>query len=408
MIVALSGGADSVALLTMLSLLGYRCRAAHCNFHLRGDESDRDMEFVTDLCKRMGIPLEIRHFDVPGRMRLTGESVEMACRSLRYEWFAELLAADPGARLAVAHHLNDNVETFFLNALRGSGVAGVRGMLPRNGNIIRPMLEVTRTEIEEFLRRENIDYVTDSTNAENEFRRNRLRNIILPLLEENFPGATERISLTMANLRDDDTLLSDYDCILREKYVDASGAIDVAALTASHPHPSEALYRLVRDSKITRQQIAAIVSEPMAAGLTFDSFTLDRGKLRPLVAAETFTPVELTPGVPPLNIKHLSKEEFSPHRSSDTIWLDAAVLDGNPRFELRQWREGDRFKPFGMKGSKKLSDLFVTHRLDSNAKRRVRVLTRDGEILWVVGLRPSRLFAVTPSTTDIIQLTLKL
>ncbi|MDE6416497.1 MAG: tRNA lysidine(34) synthetase TilS [Duncaniella sp.] len=406
-VVALSGGADSVALLHMLSRMGYSCTAAHCNFHLRGAESDRDMEFVMKLCVDMSIPLVIKHFDVYARMKATGESVEMACRSLRYDWFRELVDSAPGSSLAVAHHLNDNVETFFLNALRGSGVAGVRGMLPRAGYIIRPLLEVTRAEIEAYLRAEGIGFVTDSTNAENTFRRNRLRNVILPLIEEYFPGASRMISATMSNLRADSALLSDYDAILRDTYTDETGSIDVAGLAAGHPHPAEALYRLMRGSGITQQMIDSIIADPMAAGLTFGTFTLDRGRLIPL-DNEQVAAITVTPGKPPLAMKHISRESFMPRRSSDTIWLDAAVLEGNPRFELRPWRQGDRFKPFGMKGSKKLSDLFVTHRLDSNAKRRVRVLTRDGEILWVVGLRPSRLFAVNPLTTDIIELTLKL
>lgn len=406
-IVALSGGADSVALLILLHRLGYHCSAAHCNFHLRGAESDRDMEYVIRLCSSLGTPLETKHFDVEERRQATGESVEMACRSLRYGWFRELLAAEPGTRLAVAHHLNDNVETFFLNALRGTGVAGLKGMLPRNGDIIRPLLEVTRSEIEDFLKKENIGFVTDSTNAENTFRRNRLRNIILPNLDEYFPGASERISQTMSNLRADNALLSDYDALLREQYADAAGAIDVAALAASHPHPAEALYRLLRDSGITPRQIESIMADPDASGLTFGSFTLDRGKLRPLTA-EYASAVAVTPGEGPLLMHHLTRKEFAPHRCDDKAWFDAAVLDGNPRFELRSWRQGDRFKPFGMKGSKKLSDLFVSHRLDENAKRAVRVLTRNDEIIWVVGLRPSRLFTVTPTTTDIIELTLKL
>ncbi|MBD5254095.1 MAG: tRNA lysidine(34) synthetase TilS [Barnesiella sp.] len=406
-VVALSGGADSVALLVMLRRMGYSCLAAHCNFHLRGDESDRDMRHAMQLCEHLGVPLTIRHFDVAARVEATGESVEMACRSLRYDWFRSLLADRPGARLAVAHHLNDNVETFFLNALRGSGVAGLKGMLPRNGDIIRPLLGVTRAEIEEYLRGENIEFVTDSTNSENTFRRNRLRNVILPALRQSFPGADERISDTMSHLRADYALLADYESLLRERYTDPSGAIDVASLAASHPHPAEALYRLLRDRAVTPGQIDTILSDPMAAGLNFDGYTLDRGMLRPL-SEHGFEAMTVVPGLPPLTMVSLTPDEFRPHRCGDTIWLDAAVMSGDPHFELRPWRQGDRFKPFGMKGSKKLSDLFVSHRLDENAKRAVRVLTRNGEILWVIGLRASRLFAVTPSTTEIIQLTINL
>lgn len=406
-VVALSGGADSVALLLTLHKAGYAVTAVHCNFHLRGAESDRDMEFCRSLCRSLDIQLLVKHFDVKARMKSTGESVEMACRSLRYAWFDEILAGRPDAMLAVAHHRDDNVETFFLNALRGSGIAGLRGMLPRNGRIIRPMLDVTREEIESYLRSEETGFIVDSTNNENTFRRNRLRNVVIPCLEQQFPGAVSRISATIENLRADDTLLSDYDAWLRDRFVSAEGVINVSSVISTHPHPREVLYRLLRGTGISLSRIDDILARPQASGLFFGNYTLDRGKLRPL-SGETLPHITVVPGVTPLMMSHLSPADFRPVADPSRIWLDAEALLGNPVWELRPWHVGDRFKPFGMKGSKKLSDLFSDRHLDENAKRNTPVLTRNGDIIWVVGIRASRLFPVTASTSDIIELTLKL
>ena len=150
-LVALSGGADSVALLHVLLQLGYECVAAHCNFHLRGDESMRDERFTRTLCQQLGTRLEVRHFDVPARMATDGSSLEMACRDLRYEWFEDLRRNENCEAIAVAHHRDDNIETLLLNLLRGTGITGIAGIKPVNGHIVRPMLCVSRNEIESYL-----------------------------------------------------------------------------------------------------------------------------------------------------------------------------------------------------------------------------------------------------------------
>ena len=187
-VVAVSGGADSVALLSVLLELGYDCLAAHCNFGLRGAESVRDMRHVESLADRLGVDLCVRDFDVAARRADTGESVEMACRELRYEWFYELVDRERAQAIAVGHHAEDQLETLFLNLLRGTGITGLRGMRPRNGHVVRPMLECTRAEIEDYLHTRGLDWVTDSTNASDDFTRNRLRNRLLPLVDELFDG----------------------------------------------------------------------------------------------------------------------------------------------------------------------------------------------------------------------------
>ena len=199
-LIALSGGADSVALLLALHRLGFMCVAAHCNFHLRGEESRRDMLFCRELTGRIGVDLHVRDFDVESRRKSHGESVETACRELRYRWFADLADAEGAQAIAVGHHMEDRVETFFLNLLRGAGIVGLTSMRPRNGAVVRPLLELSRRQIEEYVAACNENFVTDSTNSDNAFRRNAIRNRLMPLLNEISKDATDAVFRSISNL----------------------------------------------------------------------------------------------------------------------------------------------------------------------------------------------------------------
>lgn len=189
-IVALSGGADSVALLASLASVRHtELIAAHCNFHLRGEESMRDQQFVEKICSDLGVKLVIHNFDVPEYQRQNpSTSLEMACRDLRYEWFRQLLSQYNYERIATGHNADDNIETMLLNLLRGSGTTGLRAMLPDTGTIIRPLLTTHRREIESYLKTKGLDYIVDSSNLTSDFRRNFLRNDILPMLRQRWPG----------------------------------------------------------------------------------------------------------------------------------------------------------------------------------------------------------------------------
>jgi len=202
-IAAVSGGPDSVAMLAALVTLGYDCVVAHVNFHLRGDESNRDEQMVRDLCAQHSLMLEVMQADVPAQCRATGESVEMACRTLRYDWF-ERLRQQYGARyVAVAHHRDDQLETVILNALRGTGLTGLTGMRPLNNrHIVRPLLGVSHDEIMNFISQNGLPFVIDSTNAQVDYRRNRIRNIVMPALDEAVPDARDRLLDTIARVTD--------------------------------------------------------------------------------------------------------------------------------------------------------------------------------------------------------------
>lgn len=202
-LVTLSGGADSVALLRCMLALGCDCVAAHCNFGLRGEESERDMRFAESLCRRLAVKLVTVRFDVEEYKRQHKVSTEMACRELRYEWFERMRIEQQCSAIAVAHHADDNVETLFLNLFRGTGIAGLAGIQPRNGCIIRPLLCVGREDVEAYLRALGQDYVTDSTNLDTDFARNKIRNVILPEIERHFPAAKKGIVHTLDNLAGD-------------------------------------------------------------------------------------------------------------------------------------------------------------------------------------------------------------
>lgn len=210
-VAAISGGSDSVALLSAL----VACRkvevvAAHCNFHLRGDESERDCREVRNLCRRLGVRLEIKDFDTVGYIKANkGISVEMACRELRYSWFSEVVLRNESDRLVTGHNADDNIETLFLNLLRGSGTSGLRGMREDTGKILRPLLGISRKEILEYLEERGLDYVTDSTNLDSDFRRNYLRNEIIPMLRSRWEGFDKALTRTLRLLSAENNLVEE-------------------------------------------------------------------------------------------------------------------------------------------------------------------------------------------------------
>ena len=201
LLVALSGGADSVALLRVLLYLGYKCTAAHCNFHLRGEESNRDEEFCIALCRELDVELHVIHFDTVGYAKEQGISIEMAARELRYIWFEELCNECGYTHVAVAHHRDDSVETLLLNLVRGTGIAGLTGIRPVNGRVVRPMLNVSRADIVDYLRVLGQKFVTDSTNLQDEYVRNKIRHRLIPLMEELNPSVKEGLAATATRLR---------------------------------------------------------------------------------------------------------------------------------------------------------------------------------------------------------------
>ncbi len=410
-LVALSGGADSVALLRVLLELGHDCRAAHCNFHLRGAESARDEQFVRQLCQQLDVPLIVKDFDVAAWQAEHGGSVEMACRQLRYQWFGQESEKQGCCCIAVAHHADDQVETFFLNLLRGTGLRGLTGMERLNHKIWRPLLTVNRANILDYLSSIGQEYVTDSTNAMNEYRRNRLRNIILPAIEQEFPGSTARILDTMSNLSQDHELLTS----LVDSAMPDIRNIEIGQL-CSHPQAATLLYHRIRHLGFNRDQCDQAVEAARQGHSGRQFLTSDYSLVvnRKTLVIEHLTaskdkeiPFDPAIGIEsPIHITvHHSSTPFSPRMCSSTrVAFSTRILDCK-HIVLRHWRRGDRFQPFGMRGSKLVSDLFNDLKLDHLEKQNAWLLEADGNIVWVVGYRSSAHYPVAIESQDYLMMT---
>jgi len=413
-IIALSGGADSVALLVALSRLGYKCVAAHCNFGLRGEESLRDRDHAAHMASLYADEYREIAFDVSAYKKAHGVSTEMACRDLRYEWFARLSDELGAIPVAVAHHSDDNIETVLLNLLRGTGITGMTGMKPKNGIIIRPMLDIARKDIETFLAAENIPYVTDSTNLINDVKRNKLRNIIIPALRNEFPDADKGFDTSISDLRDNASLYNEAVTRMAESFID-NNVIDIKRIVTETANPVTLLYEIIKPYGFNHTHASdmttAVISDNTASGRQFFSgenmALINRGKLHITTLSEAPNEEEYRIKIAAgktysfgLTIATMPVESIRFDRNGKSLYLAPEVLEGNPDFAMRHWREGDRIEPFGMKGSRLVSDIFSDAKLSLDEKRKVWLLTRNDTVLWVVGHRTSRHFAVDTSRRD--------
>lgn len=420
-VVALSGGADSVALLAVLSRMHYDCRAAHCNFHLRGEESMRDMRHCQELCRALDVDFYVRDFDVEEYRRSNpGESVEMACRELRYAWFNDLLDREGAQSVAVGHHREDRAETFMLNLMRGAGIAGLTSMNPRSGNVVRPLLSVSRAEIERYLEELGLSYVVDSSNASDEYRRNRLRNRVFPMLEEAFPGATDSVLRSVSHLESARNIFYEAVEQKRKRYF-SGNVVMLSDMISAEKEVATLLFEFLRPLKFTYAQILDILEASTTSGAHFCSSDgavlaeLSRGRLeivdarRLKLSADERYSVSLQHDIAvPLHIAITQhrRDEFVPEKELGpaVAYIDVAALGDNAVWELRHWHRGDRIVPFGSRKSKLVSDLFVDAHFTAAQKREAWILTRNDEIVWIPLLRNSALFSIASNTEYYLRL----
>ena len=416
-LVALSGGADSVALLLVLKQLDYRIEAVHCNFHLRGEESNRDEEFVKSLCQQQDIPIHLIHFDTKEYASTHQVSIEMAARQLRYQYF-EQLRQDIGAEtICIAHHRDDAVETLLMNLMRGAGIHGLTGIHPKNGAVVRPLLGVTRQDIEDYLHHQDQSYVTDSTNLQPDVLRNKIRLQLLPLFERIYPGSMGNIARSAHYLSESEKVY--HAEISREiaqwQAIDATRYTINSAQLTSAPSPLSLLYELLTPLGFNRTQVERILTSLEGeSGRVFTSPThtlvIDRQSIIVEPICEPMKPLIIPePGLyrfdetAQIRVEQVDKETGI---SYDPL---IATLDASQvRFPLtlRTTQEGDRFQPFGMKGKKLVSDFLTDQKLNILEKRRQLVLTdASGTILWLVGLRIAEPFRVTDATSVCFRLT---
>lgn len=419
-VVALSGGADSVALLRVMLALGYRVEAAHCNFRLRGDESNRDELFVKTLCETQDIKLHLIHFDTAGYASLHQVSIEMAARELRYHYFEQLRQDIGASTICVAHHRDDAVETLLMNLLRGSGIHGLTGIRARNGHIVRPLLCVSRQEIVNYLHSIYQEYVTDSTNLQPDVLRNKVRLQLLPLMEQLYSGATENMARSAYYLSEAEKVynaeIARYAQETEFPLSDSSPFTIHFSLLSSSPSPLSLLHEWLTPLGFNRSQLEQILAhldgEP---GRVFESAThtlvIDResivvepvcAPIKPLVIPEPGTyRIDETAKI---RIEEVGVETGI-SRDPAIATLDAATI--RYPLTLRAVKPGDIFQPFGMEGKKLVSDYLTDRKLNLLAKRHQRVLVdATGTILWLVGQRTDHRYCITPDTHIIIKATL--
>ena len=404
-IVALSGGADSVALLLLLKNAHFNVHAAHCNFHLRGDESDRDEAFCVELCQRLGVELHRAHFDTREYAELHKVSIEMAARELRYKWFEQLRQDIGASGICVAHHRDDSVETVLLNLVRGTGLRGLTGIQPRNGYILRPLLCVSRAEIETFLAKKGQKYVTDSTNWEADVQRNVVRLAVLPLLKRLNPAVAENIQRTAENLAEAQQVLN-----VAIANINSGNILNLSDLEnygSSEYLAFEWLKKYGFNGDQVRQILDAETGKIVSSAMGYDVLK-DRGRLIVEPALQPFKPMR----IPEEGTYVLDEDKrFSVRKKPVYVSKEprVATLDAaKVQFPLtiRRVEEGDWMQPYGMKGRKLLSDLMTDLKMTVFEKRRqLVVVDNQGVVVWAVGLRVADFVAVTEVTNEVFELT---
>ena len=422
---ALSGGADSVALALALKLLGYRIEAAHCNFRLRGAESDRDEEFCTRFCHERKIPIHIVHFDTAEYAQLHKISIEMAARELRYSYFSQLLTDMGGETVCVGHHMEDSVETLLLNLIRGTGINGMTGIAPKNGNVVRPLLSVTRGDIENFLKENGQDFVTDSSNLVDDVKRNKIRLNLMPVIRTLNPSADRDIAATARRLAEAAKVFNSAikKAINKVAYIDEELCkifTDELFATAS---PEYTLYTILSRYSFSPAAIEDIYSklqDSTQSGKIFTSAThrlvFDR---KSIIIEKLDSNIVINLKLPECGIYTVDDVFWVKTKKQSTSDGDfriskectVATLDAkNIKFPLiiRNWRQGDWFVPFGMKGRKAVSDYLTDRKMNLFDKER-QLVTEDanGNIVWLVGERTDNRFRVTADTTEALIISLE-
>lgn len=419
-VVGVSGGADSVVLLHLLNSLGFLCVVAHCNFQLRGEESDRDEEFVRLLAQEKKMPLHVVTFDTKKYAAQNKISIEMAARELRYGWFESVRKEEKADAVAVAHHADDSIETLLLNLVRGTGLRGLTGISPKNGYVIRPLLNCSRNDILNYCFQNQLNYVTDSTNAFNDYNRNKIRNKVIPLLEEINPSVRATLYQELDRLEGTYRVFaSAVDSARKEVTSEKNGVlhIDISKLRQT-ADLSVMLYELLQPYGFLSPVIEQVANSLDAeSGKQFYSATYRLVKDRDFlliseISKETneeyFIDVQDKQICSPIKMNmelFERKDSFQIPREQDVAVFDADKLIFP--LTLRLWKEGDSFVPFGMKSSKKLSDYFIDKKISRIEKEKTYLLLSDGNIIWVVGQRTDDRYKITNKTKNILKITLQ-
>ncbi len=420
-LIAVSGGVDSVLLLHLFVKAGYKTALVHCNFGLRGKESDEDEKFVRQLSNHYGLKIFVKNCDAGSYLSKNGVSIQEAARTLRYQFFEELIQKEGFDKVAIGHNQDDNVESFFINLSRVSGLKGLTGIPVQRSRFIRPLLFASREEIVGYARQEGLRWREDSSNASDKYLRNRIRHHLVPQLNRLSEKFIPALLGSMQHLTDAESLFAQ---LLLEKraqlFTEKNGrwVVDVEMLMLN-PHADLLLFYLLRDFGFDKKEVSRLYEAMQAkfSGRQFFSaeyhLLLNRHQLL-IVPKETgsespeeFAEIRsfeegLKSPVHLEFIKRKNDRNFPFEGSKNSAYFDAEKLP--LPLVVRAWEKGDRFHPFGMKGTKLVSDLLIDEKFSLFEKKRVRVLLSGKTILWVIGIRSSEAFKVTSQTKEIVEI----
>ncbi len=420
-LLTVSGGVDSMVMMSLFAASGYRFGVAHCNFQLRGQESDEDEALVAEQARRYGVELFNRRFDAQDEMERTGESMEMAARRLRYTWFRSLCDEHGYNVIAIAHHINDSIETFFINMLRGTGLRGLTGISVQAGRIVRPLMFATRKDILDYATAHRIPYREDSSNRSTKYLRNKVRLGIVPMLREINPQFTTVMRRNISRLTDAQTFIDrSVELIRRDAMTEQGGlyTLHVDRIDASLPL-GYVVYEILNSMFGFKGDTVDALCHALQQNNTGRRFysrewvaTIDRGRIViGRIADEDTCMTQVEQGV----LRSYCGSSVLHYEYCDIDMIDSvttpdnvALVDADKlRFPLtlRRWQQGDWFVPFGMSGRKKVSDFLIDAKVSMAEKSRQFVLLSGDDVVWLVGRRADDRFRLTRQTENVLKIT---
>jgi tRNA(Ile)-lysidine synthase len=416
-LLGVSGGMDSVAMAELFHRSGLRFAIAHCNFRLRGKESDGDELFVRNLAGTYRVPFFSVKFATQDEAGSKGISVQMAARDLRYAWFSSVCDAEGYDYIAVAHHRDDQAETFFINLLRGTGIHGLHGILPLQGRVVRPMMFAGREEISAFIRSNKLKYREDSSNASMKYIRNRIRKEVIPLLTSIAPEFPAGLQKTIARIAGAEVIYNQAVDLARRKLLHESHGRHTLALEVIRSlNPAHTLlFEILSPFGFNGEQVADLLKATGKSGSrTFLSpgFRLEKERTRIVISKrekETGSEEEFKikksdkSVVSPVHLT-LKKQKYTTRYQIDTDPAAASLDYDKLEFPLtiRRWKPGDHFHPFGMNKSKKVSDFLIDSKLSAEQKKKTYVLLSGNRIAWIIGHRIDHRFRITQQTVSVL------
>lgn len=424
LLLAVSGGVDSVVLCELCRQAGFSFSIAHCNFQLRGDESERDEQFVRELAKKYEVSLFVKKFNTNEFADQNKLSIQVAARELRYSWFEELLqekkvnSFSGGTYLLTAHHTNDSTETLLMNFFKGTGIKGLQGILPKQKNTIRPLIFLKKEEIISFAKENNLSFVEDSSNTSDKYTRNYFRNQLIPSLEKVFPQVEENLQNNLERFNEIEILYRQSIQRHKENLLEIRGNeihIPVLKLLKSTPLKT-IIYEIIKDFQFTAHQVDEVVNLLNSETGKYVSSSshkiiknrnwliiapIENSKSAHVLIENNDTHIEFELGT--LKIK---REDFGgsiPNSLLENVMMITADELTFPLM-LRRWKQGDYFYPLGMpKKKKKLSKFFIDQKLSLTEKEKIWVIESRQKIVWVIGKRIDDRFKITPSTKNILR-----